>query len=72
MGNEWVVSCGTDKFLMISEWRLSAQDKTRQIEPKFRIPLSEKPNSMVCTGNAIAQIVVADLSTNLSMYALKG
>merc|ERR1712013_150891 len=70
--NSWVVSCGTDKFLMISEWSLASEDGALQMEPKFRIPLNEKPNSMVCTGNEIAQIVVADLSTSLEMYALKG
>mmetsp|Transcript_4983 Transcript_4983/g.8443 ORF Transcript_4983/g.8443 Transcript_4983/m.8443 type:complete len:376 (+) Transcript_4983:32-1159(+) len=69
--NDWLVSAGTDKFLMISEWKLDESNSELAIESKFRIPLTEKPNSMVCTGNDIAQIVVADLSNNLSMYALK-
>ena len=56
---------------MISDWKLNEKDNELSIESKYRIQLSQKPNSMVCTGNDIAQIVVADLSTNLSMYALK-
>jgi len=69
--NDWLVSAGTDKFLMISDWKLNEKDNELNIESIFKIPLTEKPNSMVCTGNDIAQIVVADLSNNLSMYALK-
>ena len=70
-GNDWLVSAGTDKFLMINEWTVNSENNGLSIESKFRIPLKEKPNSMVCTGNEVAQIVVADLSNNLSMYALK-
>eukprot|EP01084_Bolivina_argentea_P170152 294854_1 len=66
--NDWLVSAGTDKFLMISDWKLNEKDNELSIDTVFRIPLKEKPNSMVCTGNDIAQIVVADLSTSLSMY----
>eukprot|EP01084_Bolivina_argentea_P146084 255884_1 len=67
--NDWLVSAGTDKFLMISDWKLDKNELS--IKSQFKIPLTQKPNSMVCTGNDIAQIVVADLSNNLSMYALK-
>ena len=70
-GNDWLVSAGTDKFLMINKWALNEEDNTLTIQSEYRIPLKEKPNSMVCTGNEVAQIVVADLSNNLSMYALK-
>ena len=70
-GNDWLVSAGTDKFLMINKWALNEEDNALTIQSEFRIPLKEKPNSMVCTGNEVAQIVVADLSNNLSMYALK-
>ena len=69
--NDWLVSAGTDKFLMISDWKLNEKDNELNIESIFKIPLTQKPNSMVCTGNDVAQIVVADLSNNLSMYALK-
>ena len=54
---------------MISEWKLDKNELN--IDSKWKIPLSEKPNSMVCTGNEIAQIVVADVSNTLSMYSLK-
>ena len=56
---------------MISDWKLNEKDNELNIESIFKIPLTQKPNSMVCTGNDIAQIIVADLSNNLSMYALK-
>ena len=56
---------------MISDWKLNEKDNELNIESIFKIPLTQKPNSMVCTGNDVAQIVVADLSNNLSMYALK-
>lgn len=70
VGNQWLVSAGTDKFLMINEWKLDDKDKELKVDLKCKIPLNEKPNAMICTSNDAAQIVIADLTNNLSMYSL--
>merc|ERR1712173_548608 len=45
-GNDWLVSAGTDKNLMISNWALDEKDNVLTMDCKFKIPMAEKPNSM--------------------------